>query len=65
MQATAINLLTRDGGIRATFTPGLNVEQYAELAKAIKHDGDTADELGALLKNLGRTWGCVVVIDPC
>lgn len=65
MEATSINLLTREGGICATFTPGLTPEQYTALADAIRHDGDTAAELADILKKLARVWGCQVVVEPC
>jgi hypothetical protein len=65
VQNTSISLLTRDGGICATFKPGLNADQYAALAAAIEHDGDTAVELAELLRKLARSWGCEVIIDPC
>lgn len=65
MQATSINLLTRDGGLCATFTPGLTHEQYTALAHAIRHDGDTYAEMSELLKRLGTAWGCKVTVDPC
>ena len=61
MQATSINLLTRDGGLCATFKPALNAEQYDALLEAIKHDGNTVSEMTELLKKIGRSWGCEVM----
>ena len=65
MKATSINLLTREGGLCATFTPGLTPEQYTALADAIRHDGETTAEMAELLQKLGRAWEIEVVIDPC
>jgi hypothetical protein len=65
MQATSIHLLTRDGGLCATFTPGLTAEQYAALDTAINDDGDTVASATNLLESLGQSWGCEVVVDPC
>ena len=65
MQDTSISLLTKDGGVRATFKPALDSTQYDALLEAIKHDGETAAEMAELLKKLGRSWGCEVIVDPC
>lgn len=65
MQSTSINLLTRDGGLCATFEPALSPEQYDALLAAIKHDGDTIPDMSELLRKLAASWGCEVVIDPC
>jgi hypothetical protein len=65
MQATSINLLTREGGLCATFNPPLTAEQYEVLLTAVKHDGETIAEMSELLRKLARSWDCTVVIDPC
>jgi len=65
MQETSISLLTRDGGIRATFRPALTPDQYAALATAIKHDGDTIGTMAELLTKLAASWACEVMVDPC
>jgi hypothetical protein len=65
MQETSISLLTRDGGLRATFRPALDGDQYAALLQAIRHDGDTLSEMSDLLTKIGLSWGCDVIIDPC
>ena len=62
---TSLNLLTKDGGLCATFKPALNDDQYSALGEAIRHDGETKADLTELLKMLGRSWRCEVMIDPC
>ena len=65
MQETSISLLTREGGLRATFRPALSAQQYSQLLNAIRHDGDTIVEMSALLHKLGSSWDCQVMIDTC
>jgi hypothetical protein len=65
MQDTSITLLTKEGGVRATFRPALSSDQYAALAEAIKHDGDTIAAMRDLLTMLARSWGCTAIIEPC
>ena len=64
-QSTSISLLCRDGSLSASFTPALNDDQYIALREAIRHDGETRVDLAQLLRKLGRSWGCDVIIDPC
>ena len=64
LRAHSISLLTKDGGVRATFRPALTPQQYDALATAIKHDGDTVAEMTELLKKLALSWDCQVIVDP-
>lgn len=64
--ATSVSLLTREGGLRATFRPVLTEEQYASLLQTVQLDaGSSIAETTALLKRLGQTWNCEVTVDPC
>jgi hypothetical protein len=65
MQETSIGLLTREGGLRATFRPALNAAEYAELLNAVEHDGDTIAEMTELLTGLARGWDRQVMFDAC
>jgi hypothetical protein len=57
--------MCHDGALTATFTPTLNDEQYIALREAIQHDGETRENLARLLRKLGNSWGCEVMLDPC
>ena len=59
---TTLNLLTRDGAITATFSPGLTSEQYDRLLQEVG-SGDTRQKLTDLLAGLAETWRCTVVVD--
>ena len=63
MQATSINLLTRDGALSVTFAPALSSPQYDQFLREIENDGDTRAELATLLQSLGREWNCRVIVD--
>ena len=64
-KSNSISLMCDDGALTATFTPALNDDQYIALTEAIRHDGETRVDLAELLRKLGRSWGCEVMIDPC
>jgi hypothetical protein len=62
--STTLNLLTREGAICVTFTPGLEPSQYDELhqfSEIIEYQY----ELEIALKEMGNRWGREVIIDPC
>ena len=59
---TTLHLLTRDGAITATFTPGLTSEQYDRLLQEVGN-GDTRQRLTELLSDLAEKWRCLVVVD--
>lgn len=63
-QSTTLNLLTRDGGIRVTFTPALEPSQYDQLLD-VSTKSDDAPHLTHLLSTLAHAWGRMVKIDPC
>ncbi len=65
MHSTSLNLLTRNGGICATFTPALTSTQYDQLLQEIQRDGDTRTELAELLRILAASWDVGLMIDPC
>jgi len=62
MPTTTLHLLTRDGAITATFTPGLTSDQYDRLLQEVGH-GDTRQKLTELLSDLADMWRCIVVVD--
>jgi len=64
-QSTTLNLLTRDGGICATFIPALTTEQYDQLLAETAADGDTESEMTELLRSLAGRWKRRLTIDPC
>jgi hypothetical protein len=63
MQSTTISLLTREGALSATFAPALSSEQYDQLSRELKRDGDTKAELTELLHQLAGAWRCRVIVD--
>ena len=63
MDCTTLKLLTRDGALAVTFTPGLTPDQYSELYELVI-DAETADEMTAVVKRAGLRWGADVVVDP-
>jgi hypothetical protein len=64
-KSTSISLMCDDGSLSVTFTPALDDDKYIALTEAIRHDGAMRVDLADLLRKLGRSWGCEVMIDPC
>ena len=62
--ATTLNLLTRSGAICVVFTPALSSAQYDQLL-GIVNEGDDAQDLSALLRAAGSSWGRIITIDQC
>lgn len=62
--ATSLNLLTRSGAIRVTFTPALSSSQYDQLLGVV-NEGDDAQDLSALLRDAARSWARSITIDAC
>jgi hypothetical protein len=60
--ATALNLLTRDGAIAVRFTPALGREHYPELVD-IACAALNAQEMGNALRFAANRWGKVVEIN--
>jgi hypothetical protein len=62
--STALNLLTREGAVRITFTPALEPVQYDEMfefAQTIEHK----DGLLLKVKEMAQRWERSVIVDLC